>query len=342
MTSYLITGGCGFLGSNLAAKLIQSKEKVTIVDDMSRSGAQVNLKWLRSKGAFTFAQTNVSDKIPLDSLISKTKPDVIFHLAGQVAMTTSISNPFKDFEINAIGSLNILEAVRNHCPDTTIIYASTNKVYGDLHSVKLKEGPTRYVSPSHPQGVTEKEPLNFCTPYGCSKGTADQYMLDYARVFGIKTLVFRHSTIYGGRQFATFDQGWVGWFCQQAKLFQKDPHRSAFSISGNGKQVRDLLYVDDAVDLYIKASLSSSDVRGEAFNIGGGAKNSCSLLELISRLEDLAECPLEYFMTDWRPHDQKYFVADTGKAETLLNWKPSTCIDSGLLQIFNWVGQQPN
>ncbi len=337
MTHYLVTGGCGFLGSNLVARIIESGEQVTVIDDLSRSGSRANLEWLRSLGKFDFHQVDVRDTSAVSDVVRGSKPDAVFHLAGQVAMTSSLADPRRDFEINAVGSMNILEAVRSHCPDAVVAYASTNKVYGDMLTVELVEDTTRYVAPEHPHGIGEQVPLDFCTPYGCSKGAADQYMLDYCRVFGIKTIVFRHSTIYGGRQFATFDQGWVGWFCTQASLARSTAQPEPFSISGNGKQVRDLLYVDDAVDLYLAAATSPDHVRGEAFNIGGGMANSCSLLELFAQLEGLTGCPLDYYRTDWRKHDQRLFVADHRKARDLLDWTPRIGIDEGVPQMLEWV-----
>jgi CDP-paratose 2-epimerase len=341
MKKALVTGGCGFVGSNLTARLLARGMAVTVLDNLSRHGSADNLSWLQSLGAFAFVKEDVCNPGVLDKLISEDQPDVVFHLAGQVAMTTSLANPRRDFEINVVGSINLLEAVRQYNPETAIIYASSNKVYGDLEGLKLKEEALRYTTPTHPEGVDESFSLDFQTPYGCSKGAADQYMLDFARVFNLNTIVFRHSTIYGGRQFATFDQGWVGWFCQQALLSQANPEREPFTISGDGKQVRDLLYIDDAVDCYIRGAENISKARGHAFNIGGGKENSCSLLELFEILEERLKIKLDYFKLQWRPHDQKFFVADPAKAQRLLGWRPSTSRISGIEKTLAWAKEIP-
>ena len=257
-------------------------------------------------------------------------------------MTTSMKDPRFDFETNVVGSINLLEAVRKHYPDATIVYASSNKVYGELSQLQLREDRLRYTTPDHPSGIDENFSLDFQTPYGCSKGAADQYMLDYARVYGLNTIVFRHSTIYGGRQYATFDQGWIGWFCQQALLKQAYPKNDPFTIAGNGKQVRDLLYIDDAVDCYLQAVRNISVARGEAFNIGGGVTNSCSLLELFEILEDYLKTALIYTKLPWRSHDQKFFVADVTKAQALLHWSPSTPRITGIEKMLSWARQIQN
>jgi CDP-paratose 2-epimerase len=271
--------------------------------------------------------------------VKQIKPDVIFHLAGQVAMTTSVESPRRDFEINVVGSVNVLEAVRQYARDTAIIYASSNKVYGNLEYLDLVEGETRY----HPRhlhgGVDESAPIEFHTPYGCSKGAADQYMLDYARSFGLNTVVFRHSTIYGGRQFATYDQGWVGWFCRQALETKKNPDRAAFTISGDGKQVRDLLHVSDAVRCYVLAFEHIAAARGYAFNIGGGIDNSMSLLELLRFLETRLGVELKCTKLPWRQSDQKFFVADNSKAGRIIQWTPATSREQGIETVLEWEGR---
>jgi CDP-paratose 2-epimerase len=277
----------------------------------------------------------------VEEIVRRIRPEVIFHLAGQVAMTTSMSDPRRDFEINVLGSLNVLEAARAHAPDAAIIYSSSNKAYGDLGGLALIEEEARYTAPDFPEGIDESMPLDFHTPYGCSKGSADQYMLDYARSFGLNTAVFRHSTIYGGRQFATFDQGWVGWFCQQARETKADPQRAPFTISGDGKQVRDLLYVDDAVDCYLAAARNIRAARGQAFNIGGGMANSSSLLELCAFLEASLDVALRYTRIAWRHDDQKLFVANTAKAAQILGWRPSTSREIGIQRMLAWQEEHP-
>ncbi len=334
---YLITGGCGFFGSNLAAHLLQRGEKVAIFDNLSRHGAELNRAWLREVGAHEFIHGDIRNAADVESLICHVQPDVIFHLAGQVAMTTSLEAPRRDFEINVLGSINVLESVRRFQPEATIVYSSSNKAYGDLRTVSLREDTTRYVAPAFPAGIDESISLDFHTPYGCSKGAADQYMLDYARSFGLNTVVFRHSTIYGGRQFATFDQGWVGWFCRQALETKAQPDREPFTIAGDGKQVRDLLFVDDAVRCYLAASENISTARGQAFNLGGGMANSSSLLELFATLEARLRVALRYRRLPWRHDDQRFFVANNAKAKTLLGWEPAVTKDEGVDRTLAWV-----
>ncbi len=246
----LITGGCGFLGSNLASHAIQLGMEVVVFDNLSRHGSYENLRWLESIGKFTHVHGDIRNKNDVVKLIQQYQPHNIFHLAGQVAMTTSIDNPQKDFDINVGGTFNLLEAIRLFNPNCGVIYSSTNKVYGDLEQFTYRETDTRYECIEMPDGFDENVQLTFHSPYGCSKGAADQYMLDYARIYGLKTAVFRHSSMYGGRQFATVDQGWVGWFCQQAIETSKNNVITPFTISGTGKQVRDLLHADDMIKLY--------------------------------------------------------------------------------------------
>ncbi len=337
--TYLVTGGCGFVGCNIAARLLDRGAPLAVFDNKSREGATENLKWLQSLGAFQFVQGDMSDEREVLRLVETVKPDVIFHLAGQVAMTTSMSHPRQDFSTNALGSFNLLEAVRQVCPESAIVYSSSNKIYGELAGVALKEEPRRYSAVNYPKGIDESAPLDFQTPYGCSKGAADQYMLDYARVFGLNTVVFRHSTIFGGRQYATFDQGWVGWFCRQALETQRHPKREPFTISGDGKQVRDLLFVDDCVACYLAAAEKIKEARGKAFNIGGGMANSSSLLELFDFLEDELQVKLKYSQLPWRHSDQKFFVADNTKAAGALGWEPKTTKREGILKTLEWARQ---
>jgi CDP-paratose 2-epimerase len=332
----LITGGAGFVGSNLAAYLMERGESVTVFDSLARHGASENIAWLRSLGPVEFIHGDIRNAFDVEETIKKLAPDVIFHLAGQVAMTTSMQSPRRDFEINVLGSINVLEAVRQYTPKTAVIYASSNKVYGNLEHLDLVETETRYQPRTNQKGVDESTAIEFHTPYGCSKGAADQYMLDYARGFGLDTVVFRHSTIYGGRQFATYDQGWVGWFCRQAIESKLNPERPAFTVSGDGKQVRDLLHVSDAVRAYVAAYETIETTRGEAFNIGGGIDNSMSLLELLSFLKKRLGVELNYTHLPWRQSDQKFFVADNSKAERLMNWTPRTTKEKGIEDTIQW------
>ncbi len=268
----LITGGCGFLGSNLAADALSRGDVLMVFDNLSRAGSRENLSWLNQSGKFSFEHGDIRNQNDITRVIQLFRPDVIFHLAGQVAMTTSIANPRMDFEINVLGTHNLLEAVRLHAPEATVIYSSTNKVYGDLEQYSYRETETRYECIDKPTGLDETTPLEFHSPYGCSKGAADQYMLDYARIFGLNTVVFRHSSMYGGRQFATYDQGWVGWFCQKAVETKGGILREPFTISGTGKQVRDVLHADDMRSLYLSAVQNIKGAKGQAFNIGGGIR----------------------------------------------------------------------
>lgn len=335
--SALVTGGCGFVGCNLAARLRREGWRVTVFDNLARHGAAANLEWLRSEGLREFVSGDIRNAQAVRRAIRDARPDAIFHLAGQVAMTTSLENPRLDFETNAGGALNVLEAVRQLKLRPAIVYSSSNKVYGELTGVRLQEAALRYTAPDFPKGISEATPLDLQTPYGCSKGAADQYMLDYARSYDLNTVVFRHSTIFGGRQFATFDQGWVGWFCQQALAVKKNSRRRPFTISGNGKQVRDLLFVDDAVECYLAAVKRIKQVRGQAFNIGGGMRNSSSLLELFALLEELLDVRLQYRRLPWRCHDQKFFVADLTKAKRLLKWSPRQSKREGVRQALVWA-----
>jgi len=333
----LITGGCGFLGSNLAAHAIEHGHEAVVFDNLYREGSRENLSWLHGKGNFTFVHGDIRNQNDVTRTVQDFIPDAIFHLAGQVAMTTSIANPRMDFEINVMGSHNLLEAVRLHAPDAAVVYSSTNKVYGDLEQYRYRETDTRYECLDKPNGFDEATPLDFHSPYGCSKGSADQYMLDYARIFGLKTVVFRHSSMYGGRQFATYDQGWIGWFCQQAVATKRGTLKELFTISGNGKQVRDVLHAEDMIALYFSAVERIETARGTAFNIGGGMPNSLSLLELFSILEDASGIKLAYKNLPPRESDQRLFVADIGKAAALLGWQPKVDRVTGIKRMLEWI-----
>ena len=332
--TFLVTGGCGFVGSNLSAELLRRGERVIVVDNFTRPGTPANYAWLKSIGSFEFFHGDVRSSQDLESILRRSKVECVFHLAGQVAMTTSLENPRRDFEVNVLGSINVLEAVRLHAPEATVVYASSNKVYGELEDCNLEELPTRY-EPVGKKSIDERARLEFYTPYGCSKGAADQYMLEYARNFRLNTVVFRHSTIYGGRQISTFDQGWVGWFCQQA-LDTRANSSHSFTINGDGKQVRDLLHVSDAVACYLAAHEHRARGRGEAFNIGGGYENSMSLLELFQHLEGELGVTLNSRGLPWRSNDQKYFVADNSKAARLLEWTPNKSKEQGIADALAW------
>lgn len=335
----LITGGCGFLGSNLAVDAIHRGDELVVFDSLYRNGSRDNLMWLQRQGKFGFEHGDIRNQNDITRIVKSFKPDAIFHLAGQVAMTTSITNPRMDFEVNVMGTHNLLEAVRLYVPEATVAYSSTNKVYGDLEQYTYRETDTRYECIEHPTGFDELTQLDFHSPYGCSKGSADQYMLDYARIFGLKTVVFRHSSMYGGRQFATYDQGWVGWFCQKAIEAKKSTIIEPFNISGTGKQVRDVLHADDMKRLYMAAVTQIDQAKGQAFNIGGGISNSLSLLELFALLEELAGVKLSYTKKPVRESDQRVFVSDLSKANKLLGWQPAVSSREGVARMYEWVRQ---
>lgn len=335
----LITGGAGFLGSNLAAESLYRSDTLVIFDNLSRHGAAENIKWLSSLGTFRHVHGDIRNSNDISRIIQEFEPEVIFHLAGQVTMTRSIADPRNDFETNVLGTHNLLEAVRNCVPEAIVIYSSTNKVYGDLEQFRYLEDDFRYQCFEKPNGFDENTQLEFHSPYGCSKGAADQMMLDYARIFGIRTVVFRHSSMYGGRQFATYDQGWIGWFCQKAVESVNGILKEPFTISGNGKQVRDVLHAGDMTRLYSLAINNIERARGNAFNIGGGRKNSLSLLELFSLLERINNIHLSYITLPPRLSDQKVFIADTEKAKRLLEWEPQIDFETGIASMLEWVVQ---
>jgi CDP-paratose 2-epimerase len=333
----LITGGCGFLGSNLAAHAVAQGMELCLFDNLSRKGSQLNLTWLRSAGRFDFTHGDIRNPNDVNGVVQWFRPDMVFHLAGQVAMTTSITNPRLDFETNALGTLNLLESVRHFAPETGVIYSSTNKVYGDLEQFRYDESLTRYVCADYPSGFSEDVPLDFHSPYGCSKGAADQYLLDYHRIFGMRTVVFRHSSMYGGRQFATVDQGWIGWFCQMAAETRAGLRQERFTISGNGKQVRDVLHAQDMVDLYFAMARYIDKSAGQAFNVGGSMANSLSLLELFALLESEIGVTLPYDNLPARSSDQRVFVADIAKVHAVTGWIPRVSAAEGVLRMLEWT-----
>ena len=341
----LITGGCGFLGSNLACHYLLENADVTIIDALYRGGSHENLNWLKNlnlKSNLNFVEADVSDHEEITKVFAKYGPfDYVIHVAGQVAMTKSLKDPTFDFKTNVVGTFNILEAIREFSPESFLAFSSTNKVYGDLEWLKYKETDYRYIIPEFPNGLSEKLPLDFSTPYGCSKGSADQYVRDWSRTYGLKTVVFRHSSIYGGRQFASKDQGWIGWFCnqilQQKKNYESSIEYEPFTISGNGKQVRDVLHAQDLVNLYKIAYEKKDLASGKIFNIGGGVKNSLSILELINLLKKYLEFEkVKYLFIQRRKSDQDYFVADITKAKKILGWEPNLDLKKGIEQMILW------
>ena len=333
----LINGGCGFLGSNLASYGIENGYDITVFDNLSRVGSEKNLEWLKSLGNFKFVSGDTRNKNDVETIIKSGQFDAIFHLAGQVAMTTSIDNPYKDFEINVLGAINVLDSVRKYSKHTHVLFSSTNKVYGDLEYYHYKETEKRYICEEYPDGFDEKVCLDFRSPYGCSKGAADQYMLDYYRTFGINTTVFRHSSMYGSRQFATYDQGWVGWFVSKALEQKNSPSIEPFSISGDGKQVRDILNNKDMINLYYLAVNNKAKVAGKAYNIGGGMKESLSLLELFDMLNGMLGINMKYTKLPWRLSDQKVFVADISRIKNDIGWEPKVSAKEGIKEMIEWV-----
>lgn len=333
---YLITGGCGFLGSNLAAEVLKKGDELFVFDNLYRPGTELNLKWLQSLGNFKFYHSDIRSNNDVEYAVRDCKPDVVFHLAGQVAMTTSLDNPRFDFEVNVIGGNNILEAIRKYAPEAIVTYSSTNKVYGELEWIEYDETETRYKAKGYDKGFDELVPLDFQSPYGCSKGATDQYMLDYAKMFGLKTIVFRHSSIFGGRQFATADQGWIGWFVKQALDIKSGILTEPFTMSGTGKQVRDVLFADDLIKCYFSA-ISNDNTFGSAYNVGGGMENSLSLLELFSYLENQLDIKMNFERLPVRKSDQKVYVANTQKAFNQFNWEPKLSAEDGLRQMISWV-----
>uniref|UniRef100_A0A7C4UA46 SDR family NAD(P)-dependent oxidoreductase n=1 Tax=candidate division WOR-3 bacterium TaxID=2052148 RepID=A0A7C4UA46_UNCW3 len=324
----LITGGAGFIGVNTASRFIKKGWDVFVIDNLSRKGSEFNLEYLKELGKFKFLKVDIRETEKLFDIFKKYGPfDAVIHLAAQVAVTTSVVDPFTDFEINAFGSLNLLEATRRFSPDASFIFSSTNKVYGSLE---------KYDYEMLKNGVPEEMPLDFHSPYGCSKGCADQYVRDYSRIYGLKTVVFRQSCIYGPRQFGIEDQGWVAWFIIAGMLGKK------IIIYGDGKQIRDLLFVDDLIDLYEITIKNIENVRGEIFNIGGGKQNKLSLLEMIGLLEERLNKKIELEFDKERPGDQKIFVADISKVERKLGWKPKVCISDGVNVFFDWAKKNKN
>ena len=333
----LINGGCGFLGSNLASYAIEHGYDVTVFDNMSRLGSDKNREWLGTLGSFTFIHGDTRNKNDVENVIREGQFDAIFHLAGQVTMTKSITDPYKDFEVNAMGAMNVLEAIRKYSMQTAIIFSSTNKVYGDLDYYNYEETDTRYICKESPKGFDESVPLDFRSPYGCSKGCADQYMLDFSRIYGVRSVVFRHSSMYGSRQFATYDQGWVGWFVAKAMEKYRNPGSEPFTISGNGKQVRDLLQAQDMINLYFTALDHIDDIYGQAYNIGGTMAQSLSLLELFAMLEKALDIKMEYTKLPPRQSDQKVFVADISKIKNKIGWEPKVTALEGVTKMIDWV-----
>ena len=330
---YLVTGGAGFIGSNYVHRLLQRGEQVTIYDNLSRPGVQKNVDWLKQSCGDDSFRLIVGDVRDAPGIADAAREaDVIVHLAGQVAVTTSILDPRDDFESNALGSFNALEAARLSGRDPIFLYASTNKVYGGMEDVELSEEPTRWRYKHLINGCPETQPLDFHSPYGNSKGSGDQYTRDYSRIYGLRSVVFRQSCIYGPRQFGIEDQGWVAWFIIAAVMGRP------MTIYGDGKQVRDILNVEDLLNAYDAAVEKIDVAAGKVYNMGGGPGNVMSIwAEFGPILERLLGDTIEVARGDWRPGDQRVFYADIRKAERELGWKPTIGVEEGIRRLFKWV-----
>lgn len=327
----VITGGAGFIGVNLAESLLDNGERVVVLDNLSRPGSKQNIAWLKNRfnRKLDFIQADIRDFRSVSEAI--TGVSTVYHLAAQVAVTSSVADPQTDFQINAAGTLNVLEAVRKNCPEAVLIFASTNKVYGELTHLDISEKDNRYLIPKLPEGVDEETNLDFHSPYGCSKGAADQYVRDYSRIYGLKTVVFRQSCIYGPHQFGNEDQGWVAYLTLCA-LQNKE-----ITIYGDGKQVRDILFVDDLISAFELARAQANKVSGSIYNIGGGKENVLSLLELIVWLKKELKKKIKHKFDAWRPGDQRVYISDIKKAKKDLDWKPSVSKNEGLEKLLSWL-----
>jgi CDP-paratose 2-epimerase len=329
----LITGGAGFIGSNYAHRLLSRGEEVLIFDNLSRNGARKNLDWLETtfgKNSFFFINEDIRNSKAVDEATQKA--DIVVHLAAQVAVTSSVTNPREDFEINAQGTFNVLEGLRKAGHQPIVIFASTNKVYGGMEDLRIRESASRYELVDFANGIAENRNLDFHSPYGCSKGCGDQYVRDYARIYEIPTVVFRQSCIYGTRQFGVEDQGWVAWFVIAAFL------NKSISIYGDGKQVRDLLFVTDLLNAYDLAIANIKNIHGQVFNMGGGLQNSISIWnEFQPILERKIRRKIEWNKFDWRPGDQKIYISDTDKFQKASGWKPEVDVETGIQMLTQWV-----
>src|SRR5271170_1751529 len=328
----IITGGAGFIGSNAASRYLRQGGRVIVVDNLSREGVQRNLDWLQGQGNLEVVRLDIRDAGKLDAPFHQhSDADRVLHLAAQVAVTTSVTAPREDFEINALGTFNVLEAMRHARIAAPILYSSTNKVYGEMTDVGVVEQNGRYAYRSLPTGVSESRNLDFHSPYGCSKGAADQYVIDYHRIYGLHTVVFRQSCIYGYRQFGAEDQGWIAWFMIANQL------NRPITVYGDGKQVRDILFIEDLLNAYDAAFAAGDVAVGKAYNIGGGPGNVISLLDLIAYIEKRRGKKLPYGISEWRPGDQKVFVSDIRRAQSELGWKPATGCIQGMELLYDWI-----
>lgn len=328
----LITGGCGFIGTNATLYFQKKGDDIFIVDNFSRPGSEYNADFLRQKGISSIIQLDIAiNPESLNQYIDTNAIDVVIHAAAQVAVTTSIEEPLLDFSTNVMGTMHVLEAARRAKKMPHVLFTSTNKVYGGLENLPVEVGENRYRYFPKNEGVSEETPLDFHTPYGCSKGAADQYVRDYSRTYHLPTTVFRQSCIYGKHQFGMVDQGWISYITMRA-VFDKP-----ITIYGDGKQVRDILYVEDLILAMERAIESSEHSNGEIFNIGGGSQHTLSLLELIAFLQRRLKKDLTIIFSDWRSGDQKVYISDTRKIQEKLQWSPSTAFIEGFEEMLLWI-----
>jgi CDP-paratose 2-epimerase len=328
----LITGGCGFIGSNASNYYSKKGYLVVVYDNLSRVGAKENLNWLKKDKNIIIIKGDIRNSKKLEATFRKYKPELVLHLAAQVTMVTSVQKPREDFEINALGTFNVLEALRKEAPEAALLYTSTNKVYGEMNDLETIEKEKRYEYKNF-NGISESRNLDFHGPYGCSKGTGDQYTLDWARIYGLKTVVFRQSGIYGPHQFGIEEQGWLAWFINSL-LFNRP-----VTIYGDGKQVRDVLYIDDVLEAYDSALTNINTTRGKAYNIGGGFDYSLSIWELFEIIEKLDNNKFKYSFGEWRPGDQKAYISEISKAKSDFNWSPKVSPQEGVQKLYNWISE---
>lgn len=335
----LITGGAGFIGTNVAKRLLSLGSEVTVFDDLSRPGVENNLRWLQGTfpGLVKAINGDVRDRAALDAAV--VDASAVFHFAAQVAVTTSLVDPTRDFQVNALGTVNLLEALRALPVPPPLVFTSTNKVYGGLEDVSLRVRGDRYEpvdAVTRASGIGETRALDFHSPYGCSKGAADQYVVDYARTYGLPAVVFRMSCIYGPHQHGTEDQGWVAHFLIQSMRGQE------ITVFGDGRQVRDVLFVEDLVDAFQAAVENIEALSGQAFNIGGGPDNTTSLLELIALIGELDGSRPTLRLEGWRPGDQRYYVTNTSKFTASTGWMPRVGVREGVGRLHQWLGGLPS
>lgn len=331
MKKIFITGGAGFIGANASDYFYKKKWKVYVFDNLSRKGTIYNIKWLNKNSNIKFIKGDIRNFSYLSKTLAAINPDVILHCAGQVAVTTSFLYPREDFEINALGTFNVLESIRTNKLKASLIYTSTNKVYGNLDSAKVKLNKKRYIYKNNIKGIDENHKTDFHSPYGCSKGAADQYVRDYSRMYGLNTYVLRQSCIYGINQYGIEDQGWLAWFVIASLINKK------ITIFGDGKQVRDLLYIDDLNRLFEILANNKRKNIDRVYNVGGGYKFSLSILELLEILENKLGKKIKVNFSNWREGDQKLYISNNNKLKKNFGWEPKINPKIGINQLMTWV-----